>query len=264
MISKKEKSKICEVVIDQLCTNELIIRLDNYGIKYIKSPANKNTFLYLLKKGLIEKARELFNCKDKTQKKAQIQEFLYSFLKLINICRVSLSDLVRLSNKKNEERGSFDQFIHLVSIQVKNDSFLYTKYKNTKYKEIVSDKENYTTFLLDKLVRDKIVEILEKDDAIVNYKMISEQKRGLFLYKKLLEETQELYKANKDNLNDEMCDVWEVFKSMMAINNISLNILKIINNNVEFFHISSIYLSEDHEMYSFYKKSGYKISILNA
>ena len=67
-----------------------------------------------------------------------------------------------------------------------------------------------------KLVRDKIPEIIQKDGSKSETRVLSKKKYRLFLLKKLGEEAKELEKAKtKKKLNEELADVMQVVDSII-------------------------------------------------
>jgi predicted house-cleaning noncanonical NTP pyrophosphatase (MazG superfamily) len=65
-----------------------------------------------------------------------------------------------------------------------------------------------------KLVRDRIPEIIKANSGEFELKNINDEEFEIELKKKLLEETQELVSASKENVLNELADVLEVIKSL--------------------------------------------------
>ena len=72
----------------------------------------------------------------------------------------------------------------------------------------------------DKLVRDKIPEIMEKDNEIAITRVLGDDEYRRELYRKLKEECNEVMNAtSKAQLIEELGDVLEVLKSIAALEN---------------------------------------------
>lgn len=66
----------------------------------------------------------------------------------------------------------------------------------------------------EKLVRDKIPQVIESNGGKGSFKILSEKRYEEELKKKLLEESKELAKAPKEETLNELADVLEVIKSI--------------------------------------------------
>ena len=66
----------------------------------------------------------------------------------------------------------------------------------------------------DKLVRDRIPEIIESDGLVVETKELSKEELINALLNKIVEESSELQNSNDDERTKEMADVLEVLKSL--------------------------------------------------
>lgn len=76
---------------------------------------------------------------------------------------------------------------------------------------------------MNKLVRDKIPEIIENNNEIAETKILSDQEYFTELNKKLLEETNEVLNSNtKEERLEELADLLEVMKALAKLDNYSL------------------------------------------
>ncbi|OGY43462.1 MAG: hypothetical protein A2729_04690 [Candidatus Buchananbacteria bacterium RIFCSPHIGHO2_01_FULL_39_14] len=69
-----------------------------------------------------------------------------------------------------------------------------------------------------KLVCDKIPEICKKDDEKPVYYVLSQKRFREELKKKLIEETEELTRAKKSELKNEIIDVYEILLNLARVN----------------------------------------------
>lgn len=72
-----------------------------------------------------------------------------------------------------------------------------------------------------KLIRDRIVEVIEKDGREAVVRILDEHEYTGELKKKLVEEVGELLDAKGDSLLEEMADVYEVLEHLLEIYGIS-------------------------------------------
>jgi predicted house-cleaning noncanonical NTP pyrophosphatase (MazG superfamily) len=72
-----------------------------------------------------------------------------------------------------------------------------------------------------KLIRDRIVETIEKDGRIPVVKTLDALEYDLQLKKKLVEEVDELLKAEGESVLEEMADVYEVLEHLLEVYGIS-------------------------------------------
>lgn len=80
------------------------------------------------------------------------------------------------------------------------------------------------TFKINKLVRDNILTIMEKQNIVVHYRVLEEKEYLQELKTKLLEEAQEvLEETNTEDVLEEMGDVLEVLNGLCAYYNISMD-----------------------------------------
>lgn len=74
--------------------------------------------------------------------------------------------------------------------------------------------------IYDKLVRDKIPEIITKSGRKANYRILNDAEYKRYLFKKLLEEVIEVvYAQTDDEQLDELADVEEVLEAIYKTNN---------------------------------------------
>ena len=74
--------------------------------------------------------------------------------------------------------------------------------------------------VFNKLVRDKIPEIIEKNGEVAETRILDDNEYIKELYKKLLEETNEVVNSNKsEETLEELADVFEVIKSIAEVKN---------------------------------------------
>ena len=87
---------------------------------------------------------------------------------------------------------------------------------------------NFRTFKQNKLVRDKIIEIMEsKGSKLYSYKL-NDQDFLKQLKLKLLEEASEVHKAQKEEeLVEELADVLEIIENLAKLNNLTLKDLQL-------------------------------------
>lgn len=78
--------------------------------------------------------------------------------------------------------------------------------------------------IYNKLVRDNISEIIENDGEIPITRVLTEEEYKIELYKKLLEESNEVIDSlSSDDTLKELADVMEVIKSIAELNNSNLD-----------------------------------------
>ena len=78
--------------------------------------------------------------------------------------------------------------------------------------------------IYNKLVRDNIPEIIENDGEIPITRVLTEEEYKIELYKKLLEESNEVIDSlSSDDTLKELADVMEVIKSIAELNNSNLD-----------------------------------------
>ncbi len=83
----------------------------------------------------------------------------------------------------------------------------------------------------DKLVRDKIIDIIEKNGDIAIYRTLDENEFKKYLEKKFYEELKEVIEANPSNKLEELSDLFEVMVNYANLYGIDLN--DIINKSNE-------------------------------
>lgn len=259
---KSNKSEISNgkkrIKLNRLATKEELIKFNN--LKYDMSVPDKQNFFFYLKKTLVDYSKELFNISNRSQQKYKTRDILNVFFKLINICQLPLSQLIEIANKKNELRGDFSDRLFIKWLDIPLDSPLVEKYRKTKqYPEVKDEetKETHTRFILNKLVRNKCLEIYKKDNIIPNFEYLDTKKLTLVLKKKLLEEAKEVYRE-KENLYEELADVYTVLKYLLEYYNIKMDILK-STTPTEYFYIEYLYCGENTELFQYFKSSGYII-----
>lgn len=85
-----------------------------------------------------------------------------------------------------------------------------------------------------KLIRDRIAEIIKKDGHKPKVRIMDKKEYVLELKKKVLEEAKELIKASsKEEIVNELSDLWELMESVAKTNRIKISEikkLKIIKN----------------------------------
>lgn len=79
-----------------------------------------------------------------------------------------------------------------------------------------------------KLIRDRVVESIEKDGRIAITRKLDTQEYTVELRKKLLEEVNELLNAHGDAIIEEMADVYEVLEHLLAASEIKEEDLLIV------------------------------------
>ena len=76
--------------------------------------------------------------------------------------------------------------------------------------------------IYNKLVRDKIPQIIEEHGGIVSSRMVSGAELRIALRRKLVEEAQELASAEtRNNLVEELADMWEVIDAVIREEGVS-------------------------------------------
>jgi predicted house-cleaning noncanonical NTP pyrophosphatase (MazG superfamily) len=74
-----------------------------------------------------------------------------------------------------------------------------------------------------KLIRDKIPEIIEKDNAIPKVSVLDDEKFAIALKEKLIEEAKELLNAKtQEEILNELSDVLQLVESIATNNNVSI------------------------------------------
>ena len=80
---------------------------------------------------------------------------------------------------------------------------------------------------MQKLVRDKIPEIIEKEHWYVDFYVADDKEYRKFLFEKLLEESDEVYDTQtKQELIEEIADLFEVVETILKNENIGLDEVK--------------------------------------
>ena len=77
-----------------------------------------------------------------------------------------------------------------------------------------------------KLIRDKIPEIIEADDGKYEVRVMEEDEFKKELRQKLIEEGEEVIKAEKSKLGKELADVLELIKSIAESEDISFELVE--------------------------------------
>jgi len=80
--------------------------------------------------------------------------------------------------------------------------------------------------IADKLVRDKIPDIIEKEGRSCLICSIPEKTGSLFLRQKLVEESKELFNCNKKEITNEIVDLLELIDEIVKIEKIDTKYLK--------------------------------------
>jgi len=80
--------------------------------------------------------------------------------------------------------------------------------------------------IANKLVRDKIPDIIKKEGRSCLVCRIPEKTRSLFLRQKLVEESKELFSCNKKEIANEIIDLMEIIDEIVKIEKIDIEYLK--------------------------------------
>jgi len=83
-------------------------------------------------------------------------------------------------------------------------------------------------YTYNKLVRDKIVDIINKEGKKATYSVLNDEEYLNELNKKLMEESHEFI---EENSIEELADVMEVIESIMSVKNISWDEVREIQNS---------------------------------
>lgn len=83
-------------------------------------------------------------------------------------------------------------------------------------------------YTYNKLVRDKIVDIINKEGKQATYSVLNDEEYLNELNKKLIEESHEFI---EENSIEELADVMEVIESIMSVKNISWDEVREIQNS---------------------------------
>lgn len=76
--------------------------------------------------------------------------------------------------------------------------------------------------VMNKLVRDKIPDIISANGEVAVTRVLSDSEYKVELYKKLIEEANEVVSSNnKEELTEELADLSEVVRSILLLNNIT-------------------------------------------
>lgn len=80
------------------------------------------------------------------------------------------------------------------------------------------------SFKVDKLIRDKLPDIIQKEpETFLEYQILDDKSYIKALKDKLIEESMEVQEAStQDEILDELSDVWEVFESIVKFYSFSL------------------------------------------
>ena len=86
--------------------------------------------------------------------------------------------------------------------------------------------------IFNKLVRDKIPDKIEKNGEVAVTRILDDEEYREELYKKLLEEANEVVNAKtKDDILEELADVYEVVRAISELENSNIdNVVEISNN----------------------------------
>lgn len=118
-------------------------------------------------------------------------------------------------------------------------------------------------YKINKLVRDRIIEILEKQDVEIDYHLLDKNEHIKALKKKLVEESNEVLNTfSKEELIEEISDVIEVIEMLKKLTNISSEDIlekqiekKQLKGSFEEGHFANFaQLDKDHPLVNFYKK----------
>ena len=124
-------------------------------------------------------------------------------------------------------------------------------------------------FKIDKLVRDKIPDVIKQKGIKVIAKVLEKQQYASALKSKLLEEAEELNQAqNQNQVLEELCDVLEVMLAIANINHICLSdiVAQMEKKRVqlggfkEAIYLDSIEVEDGNAHLEYYKKRPLKYS----
>lgn len=88
------------------------------------------------------------------------------------------------------------------------------------------------TFVLNKLVRNKILSSMQADDFLLSVKKLSQPEYLVALKEKLVEESSEvLYANSKDELLTELADLLEVFETLLVASGLSYDDIHTVKHN---------------------------------
>jgi len=130
--------------------------------------------------------------------------------------RIDISDSIFVVNKNG-----------YIGEAVKNEIDYARKHnKEIMYLENVDNENNIEYYY--KLVRDKVITIIEKSGRKANYSKLNNEDYLNELFKKLIEEVNEF---TKEKSKDELADVFEVIYAIMKSKNIDINEIEKIRFN---------------------------------
>lgn len=102
----------------------------------------------------------------------------------------------------------------------------------TSIRHIISFRYNYIMKIYNKLIRDRIPEIIEKDGNTADIIILSEESFKQAIKEKLIEEATEVLNAdNRDEVLSELADLQEVMdtiKQMYNINTLEVNTIQAV------------------------------------
>lgn len=127
-------------LLNKLVRNNVPSMLAEKNIKVdYKIITEDKTFVFLLKKKLLEEANELLRARGRQNNLEELVDIMDVFFELLRFYRCSFTNLVLLSEKKKNERGSFEarNYIHSILIDETNPMIkFFQNYKEIKNQEI--------------------------------------------------------------------------------------------------------------------------------
>lgn len=145
-----------------------------------------------------------------------IKSILYEYAEYEEITNTEIEEC---RERKNEIKGGFFKkiFIELFFFpQTATEEMLYYRENQSRYPELSINTDgfiskNYTIFSCHKLVRDNQILILEKENCIAVYKVLSDREYQQALVKKLSEEYSELELATtREQITEEIADLLDI------------------------------------------------------
>jgi len=118
------------------------------------------------------------------------------------------------------------------------------------------------TFILDKLIRDKLRAEYEKLNQKAEYRTLSKIELAEALKQKLIEEAKEIDIADRQSIVEEVADAYQVLEDMLAANDITLEEVQKVKlakfekkgGFTEATYIETLELSDDDEWNDYYRK----------
>lgn len=114
----------------------------NDGIAFNYFTLNDFSFKNELIRKLIEESIEVKKAKSLTNLVEELVDVFDIYMKILEVYRISLSEIAKKSNEKKESRGGFNKKIFLKSMTISKDHKLFEKFSKSYRKNSDINKKN--------------------------------------------------------------------------------------------------------------------------